>query len=151
MPPTRLANNLRGGMSVPRWLRSWLLVLVALIPVHSAVCQQTQLASRGPRFLLAASSPTLEQDASNAPVLHRRVSLDLSGVTVDQALKEITRQAGLEISYSPRVVHLERSVSVHAREITVAAALTEVLLDAAVDVSVASGGELALVRRARAL
>ena len=37
-----------------------------------------------------------------------------------------------------------------AAGITVAAALTEVLLDAAVDVSVASGGHLALVQRVRA-
>jgi outer membrane receptor protein involved in Fe transport len=132
---------------VPRCLRCWPLGLLALVPVSGVLGQQTQLASRGPRFLLAASPGPLEQDASHAPVLHRRVSLDLSGVTLDEALKEITRQGQLEISYSPRVVPLEKPVSLHAREITVAAALTEVLLDVAVDVSVGMGGQLALVHR----
>lgn len=137
---------------MPSRLERWLLLALAvglLLPVSGAAGQETQLASRGPRFLLAGWAPSLEQDASGAPVLHRRVSLDLSGVTLDEALKEITRQGGLEISYSPRVVPLDRSVSLHAREITVAAALTEVLLDAAVDVSVAMGGQLALVQRVR--
>jgi outer membrane receptor protein involved in Fe transport len=137
---------------MPSRLERWLLLALAvalLLPVSGAAGQGTQLASRGPRFLLAGWSPSLDQDASRAPVLHRRVSLDLSGVTLDEALKEITRQGGLEISYSPRVVPLDRSVSLHAREITVAAALTELLLDAAVDVSVATGGQLALIQRVR--
>jgi hypothetical protein len=108
-------------------LERWLLLALAgalLLPVSGAAGQEAQLASRGPRFLLAGWLPGLEQDASGAPVLHRRVSLDLSSVTLDEALKEITRQGGLEISYSPRLVPLDRSVSLHAREITVAAALT---------------------------
>jgi len=133
-----------------RWLayRCLLALTVsALLPTDSAAGQGTQLASRGPRFLRAGWASMIEQDASEAPVLHRRVSLDLADVTLDEALKEITRQGDLEISYSPRVVPLDRPVSLHAREITVAAALTELLLDIAVDVSVAKDGQLALVRR----
>lgn len=131
---------------------SWPLVLAlsTLAAIPHAVGQQAQVASRGPRFLLAAWAPGRELDASGAAVLRRRVSLDLSGGTIGQALKEITRQADLEISYSPRVVPLDRPVSLHARGITVAAALTEILLDVPVDVSVTGAGELALVRRARA-
>lgn len=108
--------------------------------------QALELASRGPRFF-AAWKPSEAVDVSNAVVLRRRVSLDLTNVTADEALKEITRQADLEISYSNALLPNGRSVSVYAREITVAAALTEVLLDAEVDVAVARGGHMALVKR----
>ncbi len=120
-----------------------------LLRAPGVMGQQAEVAARGPRFVMAGWPSGLEQDASGAPVLRRRVSLDLSGVSVDQALKELTRQAELEISYSPRVVAVDRPVSLHAREITVAAALTEILLDAPVDVAVTAGGQLALVRRVR--
>ena len=128
---------------------SWTLVLALcfLTAASSAAGQESQLASRGPRFLLSAWVPGREVDASAAPVLRRRVSLDLTGVTVGEALKEVTRQADLEISYSPRVVPLDRPISVHAQGITVAGALTEILLDVPVDVSVTTGGALALVQR----
>ena len=124
------------------------LILCALSVASTVAAQQNLLASRGPRFLLAAWMPGRELDASAAPVLHRRVSLNLTGVTLGAALREVTRQAELEISYSPRVVPLDRRVSLMAQGITVAAALTEILLDVPVDVSVTSGGALALVRRA---
>lgn len=124
-----------------------LLALALSLPIRGALGQQAEVASRGPRFLRATWRPGAEVDASGAEVLRRRVSLELSGVTLDQALKEVTRQANLEISYSPRVVTVDRPVTVHARDITVAAALTELLLDAPVDVSVTSSGQLALVRR----
>ncbi len=128
---------------------SFLLALASSVGTagSSAGAQQLQVASRGPRFIVAGTSSGSELDASGAMVLHRRVTLELSGVTTDQALKEITRQADLEITYSPRVVALERRVSLHARDITVAAALTEILLEAGVDVSVTTGGQLALVKR----
>jgi outer membrane receptor protein involved in Fe transport len=128
----------------------WLLVLMlSMFAVSSdADGQQAHVSSRGPRFLLADWSAGRELDASAAPVLRQRVSLDLSEGTIGEALKEITRQADLEIFYSPRVVPLDRLVSLEARDITVAAALTEILLDVPVDVSITESGGLALVPRA---
>jgi outer membrane receptor protein involved in Fe transport len=128
---------------------SWALLagFFILTLASNPVAQQSQLASRGPRFLLAAWVPGREVDASAAPVLQRRVSLNLTSVTIDQALKELTKQAALEIWYSARVVPVDRSVSLHGQGITVAAALREILLDVPVDVSVTTGGGLALVQR----
>ena len=83
----------------------------------------------------------------SAAPLHRRVTLALDQVPLDEALQAVIAQAGLEIAYSGRVVPLTRRVSLHAREITVAAALTEVLLDAGVDVAVTRAGQLSLVPR----
>jgi outer membrane receptor protein involved in Fe transport len=122
-----------------------LAVCLSLVP--GAVGQEPPGSPHGPRFLLASRSTGVERDASSAPVLRRRVSLDLVGVTIGEALKEITRQADLEIAYSPRVVPIERPVSLRARDLTVAAALTEILGDLQVDVSVTQEGSLALVRR----
>lgn len=109
--------------------------------------QAHELALRGPRFVAAWKPSEEAVDVSNTVVLRRRVSLDLTNVTADEALKEITRQADLEISYTNALLPSSKSVSLHAREITVAAALTEVLLDAGVDVAVARGGHMALVKR----
>ncbi|MBA2473627.1 MAG: carboxypeptidase-like regulatory domain-containing protein, partial [Pseudonocardiales bacterium] len=122
--------------------------LALLFSTASVASPQTlELASRGPRFLAAWTIPGKTVDVTNAAVLRRRVSLDLTKVTANEALKEITRQADLEISYSTAQLPGSRSVSLHAREITVAAALTEVLLDAGVDVALGRSGHLALVKR----
>src|SRR5689334_3296773 len=122
-------------------------VALALTVPAAGVAQESRLASRGPRFFQAAWTGGSETDASAAPVLHRRVSLNLTSATLETALREVIRGADLEMSYSPRVVPLGRLVSIHAQGITVAAALTEILLDVPVDVSVTRGGVLALVQR----
>jgi iron complex outermembrane receptor protein len=128
---------------------SWTLTLSLTFAVAAVgFGQEGRAAARGPRFLAAAWPSPTATDATDAPVLRRRVSLNLSGVKLGVALKELTRQADLEISYSQRIVPLNRTVSLHARGITVAAALTEILLDVPVDVSVTAGGALALVPRA---
>ncbi len=134
----------------PRPALSWLLLAASMLAgdVTTAHGQEERTERRGVRFLLAALSPPREVDTSTASVLRRRVTLDLTGVALGEALREITRQADLEMIYSPRVVPLGRPVRIHAKELTVAAALTELLADVPVDVSVTSRGALALVRRA---
>jgi outer membrane receptor protein involved in Fe transport len=124
-----------------------LLALCLLQAVRPAAGQASQGSSDGVRFLLAAWSPAREADANVVPVLRRRVSLDLTRATLGEALREITRQADLEMVYSRRVVPLDSRVSLHARDLTVAAALTEILAGVSVDVSVTLGGALALVPR----
>lgn len=128
---------------------SELYVMVALSTVLVSDVVSQQLAARGPRFLASLVAPGRMVDASDAAPLRRRVSLDLTEATPDEALKEITRQASLEIAYSAAMFPSERTVSIHARGITVAAALTEVLLDAGVDVTVLHDRTLALIRRAQ--
>src|SRR5262245_4874469 len=104
------------------------MAVVGVLLAPGGAWGQTERAARGPRFVLAGAAGGM-RDARAAPVLRRRVSLERSGVTVDQALKQLTARAGLEISYSPRLVAVDRPVTLRARDITVAAALTEILLD----------------------
>ncbi|MEO7987670.1 MAG: STN domain-containing protein, partial [Gemmatimonadales bacterium] len=106
-----------------------------------------ELAARGPRFLAAWAPEGRVVDASNSAPLRRRVSLDLTGVKADEALKAIITAAHLEIAFNPALLPAERMVSLHVRDITVAAALTEVLLDTGVDVTVSRDGSLTLAHR----
>lgn len=134
---------------VRRFALPWPLVLALwVLPAARPVTGQESLGSPGGvRFLLAAWSPPREVSAAAAPVLMRRVSLDLTGATLGEVLREITRQAELEIVYSSRVVPLDRPASLQAKDLTVAAALTEILAGVPVDVSVTVSGGLALVPR----
>lgn len=110
--------------------------------------QELALAPRKPLFIAAWGQPGRAVDLNQAAVLWRRVSLDLTNVPVDTALRVIARDAGLELAYTRGAVPSERRVSIHAQGITVASALTEVLLGMPVDVAVGRTGQLAIVRAA---
>ncbi len=105
------------------------------------------LADRAPRFLLASSSRPVVIDAGSVPALRRRISVDVEGLTLEEALNTISRQAGLRVMYSKAVVPLTSRVAFRASNITVAAALTEILLDANVDILVSTDGQIVLTRR----
>src|SRR4051812_37876665 len=89
---------------------------------------------RGPRFLLATATKVVPVNVSRTPVLARRLNLELEGATLKQALAEIVAQSGLVLAYSDDAVPLEKHVHLRAEAITAAAALTDVLFDAGVDV-----------------
>ena len=111
---------------------------------------QENSASRGPLFMLASASPTrapVVVEAGSVAALRRRVSLSLDGVQVTDALAEIARAAGLQIVFADGVVPATARVHLRAEEITVAAALTDVLLDARVDVVLLPGGSVVLIKR----
>lgn len=100
-----------------------------------------------PRFLVASSrgEAPVPVDAGSIPALGRRINLNLSDVTIDEALRAIGSASRLQLVYSAQVVPLTKRVSVQATRITVAAALTEVLFRANVDVLL-SGGRIVMVR-----
>jgi outer membrane receptor protein involved in Fe transport len=86
-------------------------------------------------------------DASDVPVLRRRVSLSLDRASLDDALRILADKAGIHLSYSRAYVPLTQRVTLDAKKITVAAALTELLLDAGVDVVLTPGDRVTLVQR----
>jgi outer membrane receptor protein involved in Fe transport len=105
---------------------------------------------RGPRFLLAsAAAPVpVQVDVTRTPVLRQSISLDLNGVALGDALREISAKAGMQLAFSNTMLPPEKTVTFRADHITVAAALTEVLVDAQVDVLFSHDGRAVLVRRA---
>ncbi len=107
---------------------------------------------RGPRFLLAsAAAPVpVRVDVVKTPVLRQRISLDLKGVPLGEALREVATKAGMQLAFSNTVLPAARTVTFRADHITVAAALTELLIDAQVDVLFSRDGRAVLVRRSEA-
>src|SRR5688500_14503749 len=105
--------------------------------------------SRGPRFYYApdASKTPSRVDVTRTPTLMRRIALDLRGVTVEEALEAITSRAGLKLSYSKALLPADKRVRLSANEISVAGAISEVLMDVNVDVLFTASGQAALVPR----
>ena len=129
-----------------------LVLAVALVAFpRAAVAQQSRewADSRAPRFLLAMAerSQPVPVDLRRSATLRRPLSLDFDDVTLKEALAEISRQAGLNLVYSDDVVPVDATVSLRADRITVAAALTDVLLDVGVDVVFTPDGRATLVKR----
>ena len=120
-----------------------------LPPLGSAAAQDLPLADRAPRFLAisSAAAAPIEVDVSRVSTLTRRVSLALDEPTVGAVLEAISRQTGIRFAYSADVVQLDRPVTLRAENITVAAALLEVLMDVGVDVLLQADSRLALVKR----
>lgn len=90
-------------------------------------------------------------EAGRVPLLRRRISLMLEGTPLEDALAEIGRLAGVTFAYSDAELPLGERVSLRADAMTLAAVLTEALLDAGVDVIVSGGDRLALVPHGQAL
>lgn len=103
--------------------------------------------AKGPQFLLASDAELVPVDISRTPLLGRRLSLELNGVSLKQALAEITGQSGLRLVYSDDVLPPATRVHLRAQTITLAAALTDVLLDAGVDIVFSPNGRATLVKR----
>jgi TonB-linked SusC/RagA family outer membrane protein len=106
------------------------------------------LGDQTPRFI---SEPlrggAIRYDMSGAVVLRHRITIDLSSVALSDALSAVATLGGFEVSYSPDLIPLGRLVSLHAQGITVAGALTELLLDSGVDVQLSPTGHATLIRR----
>src|SRR6266487_1083161 len=131
-----------------------LLSLVSLLAVATAPCALRAQESDdggsalGPRFLLATrAARRVPVDVARSPVLSQRISLDLEGVTLEEALRAVSSKAGLHLLYSKPLVPLGRPVRLRAADISVAGALAELLLATDVDVLFSSGNQVALVPR----
>src|SRR6266566_136852 len=135
--------------------RIWsFLLMLALVPAlfpDTAVAQYVgdPSESRAPRFLLAMAErrAPVQVDLKRSWVLRQPLSLALDGVTLKEALAEISRQARLHLVYADDAVPIAATVNLRADRITVAAALTDVLLDAGVDVVFTRDGRATLVKR----
>lgn len=129
-----------------------LLLLAALCSTQPIQAQEVALSGSGPRFLLAAygRQPVVEIDPARAPLFQRRVTLSLEHATVGEALRAVGRQAGIRLVYSRDVLDPSAPTRIKADGITVAGALTEILLGAGVDVVLADRDRVILTPRALA-
>jgi TonB-linked SusC/RagA family outer membrane protein len=128
----------------------WVLPMLAVGAVRAeGQASGMEPLAQGPRFLLASASSAqpVRVDAARMPALRQHISVAFDGVPLRTALTDIAAKSGLRLEYSDAVVPLKRTVDLTADDITVAAALTVVLLDAGVDVMLEPGGRAMLVRR----
>ena len=127
------------------------LVITSALLAPSVLAQDhvEQFAERGPRFLLAMAGKELPArlDVAKTPVLRNRLSLDFDSVSLGDALKRVASEAGLKLAFSDAVIPLSKPVHLRAEGITVAAALTELLLDADVDILFSTSGQAVLIRQ----
>ena len=82
--------------------------------------------------------------------LDRYVTLDLRDVRLEVALAAIDKQAALELSYTPRVVPVDRLVSLRADSVTAREALRVLLRGTEVEAVMSAAGTVMLVRRPEA-
>src|SRR5947208_2511887 len=148
-----MSSEHEGGAGMPRLLRSgfvpYAVMALASVSLSTArvAAQQVALADRAPRFWRAGDGPerVVEIDAATVPTFQRRISLTLEHATLGQALAIVERDADLRLVYSRDVVDLNRIVRLKAEDITVAGALTDLLLGAGVDVVLSRTGGVTLV------
>src|SRR5687767_3196124 len=91
-------------------------------------------AQRGPRFLVQSGRSRVPVDLARTPLLRQRITVDLNGVPLRQALAEVSAQSGIRLMYTDDLLPVGAPVRLRAEGITVAAALTDLLVDAEVDV-----------------
>ena len=125
-----------------------LMAVLALVAARPAAAQDDGgYVERGPRFLLASAKEPVRVDTRKTPVLRQRISLDLQGVSLGEALRDVSQKSGVRLAFSDAVLPPDRTVEFSADNITVAAALTELLIDADVDVLFSKDGGGVLVRK----
>ncbi len=95
--------------------------------------------------LVLASSWVPTRGAAVAP-LRRSIALDLKGVSIKQALREIGRRGGIEIAYGDDVLRARAQVSLQVGEITVQDAVVTVLAGTGLEAFVSLRGTTILVR-----
>jgi TonB-linked SusC/RagA family outer membrane protein len=128
------------------------MAVLALVAVRPALAQEEGgYIERGPRFLLASAKEPVRVDARRTPVLRQRISVDLQGVSLGEALRDVSRKSGVRLAFSDAVLPPDRTVEFRADNITVAAALTELLIDADVDILFSRDGGGVLVRKQESL
>src|SRR5258708_5697649 len=133
-----------------RLLRAVLAGTAVSLAVNTPVgaqSRQDSISERAPRFFVAASPRPVPVDINRTAFLKGRISLALDGATYREALGAIQRQAGFPIVYSDDDLPPGRVVVLKAEEITVAGALTAVLLDAGVDVIFSPDIQAVIVKR----
>lgn len=81
----------------------------------------------GPLLLLILFLEGAGAAAQTGSVLDKKITLDLSGVTVREALDEISRVAGCTFSYTSTLLDVNRRVSIRKSGIPVQEALKELL------------------------
>jgi outer membrane receptor protein involved in Fe transport len=127
-------------------------VLVSLAAVMIAVSSSAEtavpMADRVPVFYAApvdAGGKLQRLDTARTAMLSRRITIAVHGATIPEALAVISEQSGLRFTYDRGVLRAGTRVTLSRESVTVAAALTQVLHGANVDVELTPDGLASVV------
>src|SRR5438270_10635565 len=136
-------------MPMSSTIRPLVVLLLGAVSAATLAAQDLAQASpnRTPRFLLETARDKTLLDVARTPVLRHRLSLDLADASIGAALAAISAQTGLRFVYSKDALPAGTRVHLRVDDISVAAALTEILLDSGLDVLLERSGQVALVKR----
>jgi TonB-linked SusC/RagA family outer membrane protein len=113
---------------------------------HGAVQLADGMRGQAVRFYYVPAPGAPEVDAEHIAVLTRRISLSLASLPLSQALEVIARKAGLRVTYETKPgTPLDTRVTFAADNVTVEAALTDVLADVGLDVRLSPDGVMAII------
>jgi outer membrane receptor protein involved in Fe transport len=104
---------------------------------------------RAPQFMVRVDGRPIPVAPAQVAILGRRVEVHLDGVPLEQALRELASQTGVQVVYSRDVAGLDRRVTLNVQRLTLAAALTELLFDKDLDVVIAAGNRIVIMPRGR--
>src|SRR5438034_1221056 len=126
--------------------RARILIVAISVAISRLSAQEpTELAAdRGPRFLAEVKGEAVPVEAGRVAVLTRRISVAFTNTTLEEALATVADRAHLPLLYSNAAVPLSRRVTFRAENVTVAAALTELLVETDVDVLFLRNGRAVL-------
>src|SRR5204862_5539225 len=81
-----------GALSMPRFTAYVVALLVTWSRFAGAQAPDSAFVERGPRFLLASAAALVpvRVDVARTPVLRESISLDLNGVALSDALREVS-------------------------------------------------------------
>ena len=117
----------------------------AKIGAQTATQKVRSAATTAPARGKSASAGADATPADDSP-LDRKISLDLKNVTLRDALKEIDQKAQLGLAYTPRIVPVNKKVSIKADSITAGAALERVLAGTGVVAVMTTSNTVMLVK-----
>ncbi len=124
--------------------------LLLLLGPGSLAAQDTpRLADPRPQSAQTTHFTSVRSGTVSSPLFTRSISIDVSRVSVEQALRTITNLAGIDLTYSQDLLPERGTVSLRSSSIRVVDALDRVLEGTDLDVVVSAAGKAALVRRPR--
>jgi hypothetical protein len=123
-----------------RLVRAMSLGIVLGVTDRQSLDKPLRLATREPGFYAITNSHIEPAEARNVAALRQRLVLRLHNATVPEALKAIDDQTSLRFVFKQSILPPDATISLDAGDISVAAALTQILMDADVDVEIAPYG-----------
>ena len=100
----------------------------------------------GQERLLAGVDSTRIRPVSRSSLLTRPISINIVGVSIERALREVASLASLRLSYSSDIIPARRTISLSRQQVAAGDVIREILRDTDLDVVVSASGYVVLVR-----